>query len=153
MTGISRRSDEVVPVANDNVAWKNRLPPVPAPARPLQADPDDLGGALAARRELGIEAEQALIEGFLHRTGQAIDARVDERIAQHRAATGWPRPAEPDRRRNTGPKLALAITSLVLGIPLSGISAAFEEGFGLVVLVVVWTAIVAINVSFHRSTR
>jgi hypothetical protein len=143
----------VILLTNDNVAWKNRVTPAPAAGRPLDADPDDLGGALAARRELGVEAEQALIEGFLHRTGQAIDARVDQRIAQHRAATGWPRPPEPDRRRNTGARLALAITSIALGIPLTGISTAFTEGVGLVLVVVIWAAIVAINVSFHRSSR
>jgi hypothetical protein len=143
----------VILLANDNVVWKNRVVPAPAPGRPLDADPDDLGGALAARRELGVEAEQALIEGFLHRAGQAIDARVDQRIAYHHAATGWPRPPEADRRRNTGPKLALAITSLALGIPLTGISTAFNEGTALVMVIVVWAAIVAINVSFHRWSR
>lgn len=138
----------MVLLANDNVAWKRAS----APARPLDADPDDLGGALAARRELGIEAEQALVEGFLHRVGQAIDSRVDERLARQRPAPSWPQP-EPDRRRNTGPRLALAISSMVLGIPLSGIAAAFKDGAGLAVLIVVWTAIVAINVVFNRASR
>jgi Zn-dependent protease len=138
----------VVLLANDNVTWKRAS----TPARPLEADPDDLGGALAARRELGIEAEQALVEGFLHRVGQAIDSRVDERLAQQRPAPSWPRP-EPDRRRNTGPRLTLAICSMVLGIPLSGIGAAFKGGTGLAVVVVVWSAIVAINVVFNRSSR
>lgn len=135
-------------MANDNVAWKR----AGVPTRPLDADPDDLAGALAARRELGIEAEQALVAGFLNRVGQAIDARVDERIAQHRAAATWPRPPEADRR-NIGPRLALAITSLVLAIPLSGIGAAFKGGIGLAVTLVSWVAIVAINVVFNRSSR
>jgi hypothetical protein len=141
----------VVLLANDNVAWK-RIAASP-PARPLDADPDDLGGALAARRELGVQAEQALIEGFLGRVGEAIDARVDERIARDRAAMSWHRQPEPDRRRNTGPRLALAISSLVLAIPLSGIGAAFKGGTGLAVTLIAWTAIVAINVVFNRSSR
>jgi hypothetical protein len=140
----------VVLLANDNVAWKRAV----APTRPLDADPDDLGGALAARRELGIEAEQALIEGFLNRVGQAIDARVDERLTQHRATASWPRPPEPDRRRaNTGPRLALAICSLVLGIPLTGIVASLDGDATVVMVLVVWTAIVIINVVFNRSSR
>jgi hypothetical protein len=143
----------VVLLSNDNVAWKRTAAPAPAPARPLDADPDDLGGALAARRELGIEAEQALIEGFLSRAGQAIDARVDERVAQQRAAMSWPRSPEPDRRRNTGPRLALAISSLVLSIPLTGIAAALPEGTALVMVLVVWTAIITINVVFNRGSR
>jgi hypothetical protein len=145
--------NEVVPLVNHNAAWKSA--PAPAQARPtratrpLDADPDDLGGALAARRELGVDAEQALIEGFLDRVGQAIDARVDERVAQHRVNMRWQ--PEPDRRRGTGPKLALAICSLALGIPPTGIAAAMEGFPGLVLILVCWSAIVAINVSFHRS--
>jgi hypothetical protein len=139
---------------NNNAAWKSTaIPAQPAPvsARPLQADPDDLGGAVAARRELGVDSERALIEGFLTRTGQAIDARVDERIAQHRASTRWQ--PDPPRGRSTGSKLALAITSLALGIPPTGIAAGVRGITGLVLVLVSWTAIVAINVSFHRSVN
>lgn len=137
-------------VANDNVTWRR----TPVSARPLDADPDDLGGALAARRELGIESEQALVEGFLDRVGQAIDARVDERIAQQRATASWPRPPEPDRHRsNTRPRLALAICSMVLGIPLSGIAVSRDETSALVMMAVIWAAIVTINVVFNRSSR
>jgi len=142
----------VVQLVNNNAAWKST--PAPATAgvsRSLNADPDDLGGALAARRELGVDAERALIEGFLDRTGQAIEARVDERIAQHRAATRIQ--PEPDRRPGTGSKLALSIVSLTLGIPLSGIGAGIQGGLGLAIIVVSWIAIVVVNVSFHRSTN
>lgn len=136
---------------NHNAMWKGTPAPAQArvSARPLDADPDDLGGALAARRELGVDAERVLVEGFLDRVGQAIDARVDERIAQHRATTRWQ--PEPERRRGTGPKLALAICSLALGIPPTGIAAAMDGFPGLVLILVAWTAIVAINLSFHRS--
>jgi hypothetical protein len=138
-------------LVNHNAAWKRAPAPTQAhvPARPLAADPDDLGGALAARRELGVDAERVLVEGFLDRIGQAIDARVDERVAQHRVNTRLQ--PEPDRRRGTGPKLALAITSIALGIPSTGIAAGIQGGLGLAILLVSWTAIVIINVAFHRS--
>jgi hypothetical protein len=147
----NRRPDEVV-LLNNNAAWKSTRVATGAPIRPLEADPDDLGGAVAARRELGIEAEQALVEGFLNRAGQAIDARVDERIAQHRAAMTWPERPEPDRRR-TGPRLALAICSLVAGIPLTAIATAMSEASGVVLVVIVWIAILGINISFNRSSH
>jgi hypothetical protein len=141
-----------VVLLNNNAAWKSTRVATGVPVRPLDADPDDLGGALAARRELGVDAERTLVEGFLDRAGQAIDARVDERIAQHRAVMNWPGRTESERRR-TGPKLALAITSMALGIPLTGIAAAMNEDAGLLLVLIVWSAIVAINVSFHRSSR
>jgi hypothetical protein len=138
-------------LVNHNAAWKSTPAPTQArvSARPLDADPDDLGGAVAARRELGVDAERVLVEGFLDRVGQAIDARVDERVAQHRVNTRWQ--PEPERRRGTGPKLALSISSLALGIPPTGIAAGIQGGLGLAILLVSWTAIVIINVSFHRS--
>ncbi len=122
----------------------------------LSSDPshnlaDDLAGTLAARRQLGTDTEQILIEGFLERTGHAIDARVDERIAQHRVASGPPGQPYADARR-TGPKLALSIVSLVLAIPLTAIAASVSSG-GLAMVLLVWIAIVAVNVSFHWSQR
>jgi hypothetical protein len=140
-------------LVNDNAAWKSTPAPVQSPGatRGLHADPDDLAGAVAARRELGVDAERALIEGFLQRTGQAIDARVDERVAKHRATNRWQ--PEPDRRRNTGSKLALAITSLALAIPPTAIGAAVKGVLGLVLILSSWAAIVAVNVTFQRSVN
>src|SRR4029077_1001819 len=43
---------------------------------------DDLTAALGARRELGDEAEREVLESFLDRVGTAIDARVDQRLAE-----------------------------------------------------------------------
>lgn len=68
--------------------WQGSQKAAGAPARPFTADPDDPAVILAARRELEVDTERILIENFLERTGPAIDTRVDERIALHRAATG-----------------------------------------------------------------
>lgn len=136
-------------MTNNNAAWKPAR--VPVPAHPLNVDADDLAGALAARRELGADAEEALVTGFLNRAGEAIDARVDHRIAQHHAAGTLGTAGE--QRRNTGPRLALAIVSIALGIPLTGIAAAMSEEAGLVLVLIVWSAITIINVTFNRSQR
>ena len=43
---------------------------------------EELAAAVEARREVGQELEPQLIEGFLERVGNAIDERVDERLAK-----------------------------------------------------------------------
>jgi hypothetical protein len=90
---------------------------------------DELAAAIEARRELGQDLEPAVIDGFLERVGTAIDERVDQRL-QRRA---------PGR----GPgQMGLAVVSLLFAIPLTGIAAGTT---GLAGLVVVWLAIVLVN--------
>jgi hypothetical protein len=123
----------------DNIAKRQTA------TRSPEIDADEVAGLLAARREFGDAGEQAVIAAFLERTGRMIDARVDERLAQHRWA-----PA-PDRRN--GAKLFLAIASMILGIPLTGIAHALHPVAGVILVLVVWIAIITINVSFHQSQR
>ncbi|UBU10671.1 hypothetical protein [Nonomuraea gerenzanensis] len=65
---------------------------------------------MSARRDLGPEFEDAVVESFLDKMGQEIDRRVDERLAQAGPKGGKlarPGPSE-------GQRLALAIVSLSL---------------------------------------
>ena len=121
----------------------------PQQTRRLNVDADDLAGALAARRELGVESELAVINSFLDRTGQAIDARVDQRIALHGAASGKRMPSDADRHRSASFKLA--VVSMALGIPITGITVSFGQVAGLVLAIFAWLAIALINVSFQHS--
>ena len=93
---------------------------------------DELSAAIEARRELGLELEPQVIDGFLERVGKAIDARVDERLAK-RSKSG------------ANAQLPLAVISMVLGIPLSGVGGGTA---GLAGLVVVWLGIVLVNLAF-----
>ena len=79
----------------------------------------------------------------MERIGKEIDARVDARLAQasvHRA----PAPKLP----STVP--AVALGSLALGIPISGVAGGTAGFWG---LVVVWIAIAAINVGYAMRLR
>jgi hypothetical protein len=133
-------------VTNSNAAWKPT-----AVTRPLEVDPDELAAALATRRELGADAEEALVEGFLNHAGQAIDARVDQRIAQHRAAGHFGAGAE--HRSGNGGRITLALGSMALAIPLTGIATQMNAVVALVMTIVTWVAIIAVNVSFNANRR
>jgi len=130
---------EEVLVPDHNVAPHQRSAPA------LDVDPDVAAGALAARRELGTEAESAVIAAFLERTGKAIDARVDERLDERALP-----PA--DRRAGKGGKNAmiLGVWSMVLGIPATGAASAFEDDAGVIVALTAWAAIATINIMFNR---
>lgn len=111
---------------------------------------DEVAGSLAARRALGPDAEDAVIEAFLERTGAAIDRRVDERLSI-RQAQHLPPPA-PQRPHTDHTPFVLAIVSLGAGIPLTGIATQFQ-GSALIAVVIIWAAIALINVVYHRYRR
>jgi hypothetical protein len=93
---------------------------------------EELAAAVEARREVGQELEPHVIEGFLERVGQAIDERVDERLAKR---------APGDSRGQIG----LAVMSLLFAIPLTGVGAGTT---GLAGLLVVWVGIVLVNLAY-----
>ncbi len=112
---------------------------------------EDVAGSFAARQALGPDAEEAVIQAFLERTGQAIDARVEERLAERQLAARPPTPSAPHPPHQGVDRtpLALAIVSLGAGIPLTGIATQFQNS-GLIAVVVIWAAIALINVVYGR---
>jgi hypothetical protein len=111
---------------------------LPRPER-VQDQRRDLQAAVEARRELGPEYEPQLIESFLERLDRDIDQRLDARVSGHR-----PR---PDR---TNTSIPIALGSLGLGIPLSGIAGGTG---GLGGLLAAWAGIVAVNVAHAWGQR
>lgn len=105
---------------------------------------DEVRAAAETHRELGPDYQTAVIESFLDKVGREIDARVDSRLAM--AQPGGRAPRQPGR----GGPLALAIVSLGVGIPLTGITEGTHSG--LVALAVIWAAIAVINVAYTLST-
>jgi hypothetical protein len=113
----------------------------------LPVSPQEIRAAAETYQELGPGYRDAVIESFLDRVGQQIDARVDVRVAQHELQAPGRLP-----RGAPGSPMALAIASMVLGIPISGIAvAAGTHPAGLMGLIVVWTAIAVINVAYTVS--
>lgn len=108
-----------------------------------EVDRQDAHAVLAARQELGPSYDDALADAFAERVERTIDARVQARLAEER-----------DRRahegRRDGQQLALGITSLCLGIPISGVAAGISHLPG---LAVAWAGIAAVNGAYAWQAR
>jgi hypothetical protein len=93
---------------------------------------DELAAALEARRELGEELEPEVIDAFLDRIEQRAAARARERA-----------PARvPARRRPDWSAFALALGSLGIAVPI-------VEQASLAGELLMWIAIVAINLAYN----
>ena len=103
---------------------------------------ENLRASVAAERELGPDYRPAAVEAFLDRLDREVDHRVDARVA---AARGW---------GTDWTTLLLALGSIALGL---GVPSATHDHFGTVasyvLTLVVWSAIVIINVAHARSRR
>jgi hypothetical protein len=115
---------------------------------------DDVRAAAETHQELGPDYQAAVIDSFLDKVGREIDARVDARMAAPRQAQ-YPQPAQqPAHHTHGNSAFALAVVSMVLGIPLSAIAvSAGSHPVGLSGLLVIWLAITAINVAYSLRTR
>lgn len=108
---------------------------------------------IEARRDLGPEYEAALIESFLDKVEASIAMRVraevDSRLGPHPYAPMPPPHHLPQPRANHD-ALWVAIASMALGIPLTGIAAGTAGTSG---LFLAWFGIVLINVAAALSRR
>ena len=108
---------------------------------------DELAGSIAARQALGPDSEDAVIEAFLQRTGQAIDARVEAQLAAERlmrpvSPVGAPGGLKADHR-----PFALAIISLLAAIPITAICTQIHpSAFAMIAAL---AAIVVLNVVYN----
>ncbi|HEX2102657.1 MAG TPA: hypothetical protein VHF51_03350 [Solirubrobacteraceae bacterium] len=98
---------------------------------------EDLSAAVAARRELGADSEREVVEAFLDRVGTAIDARVDQRLAQQRR----------ERRGSSASRgsIPLALGSMGIGIAATGAASGLDDGEP--VAIIIWLVIGAINIA------
>jgi hypothetical protein len=103
---------------------------------------DDVTAAIGARTELGPESEREVVEAFLDRVGTAIDARVDQRLAEQRA-----QPPAPASGRGAIP---LALGSMGIGIAATGAASGLDDGEP--VAIVIWIVIALINIA-HSQRR
>lgn len=98
----------------------------------------DLRAAVEARRDLGRDYEGALVESFLDRIERDLDERLD-RFAYR-----------VQRRPRGDASIPIALGSLGLGIPLSGIAGGTG---GLGGLLTAWGGIVAVNLAHAWGRR
>ncbi|MGH3074071.1 MAG: hypothetical protein ACRDQC_04060 [Gaiellales bacterium] len=103
---------------------------------------EELQVALHARQELSPEHEPEIVEAFLDSVGKAIDARVDERVAEH---------DDDDDDVDFAPgAIGVAIGSIALGIPVTAVAG---SNGGVPGIVVAWIGIVLVNIIYGRTTR
>ncbi|QFY11391.1 hypothetical protein GBF35_36720 [Nonomuraea phyllanthi] len=107
---------------------------------------DELKAAVSARRDLGPDFEDAVVESFLDKMGQEVDRRVDERIAQRA-----PKAAARDRVAD-GQRLALAIVSVSLGTIATILFVLLGEDKAQY-LIPVWLGLIIINAIFSGGRR
>ncbi|MER7546925.1 hypothetical protein [Actinomadura sp.] len=108
---------------------------------------EDITAAMAARRELGPDYDDAFIETVVDRIEQALDARA--------AAAPRPRPAPAprygaDAGAGRDHSLAMAVLSLLAAIPLSAIGVV---NAGLPGLLLVIAGIVLVNFTYTFRPR
>ncbi|MFI6496492.1 hypothetical protein [Nonomuraea typhae] len=106
---------------------------------------DELKAAVSARRDLGPDYEDAVVDSFLEKMSAEIDRRVDERLAHLPTA-------KQAARQNTaadGMRLGLAITSLVLGTAATIVMMA--TGTNPAALAAIWGGVFLVNVAFNMS--
>jgi hypothetical protein len=102
----------------------------------------DVQAALAARRELGMEYEEAIAAGLLDRVNQLALMRAAE---VRRDAERVDQVAQAESQSRTH-RFVLGIISLGVGVPITAISANVVDP-GIVGLVVAWAGIVGVNVA------
>lgn len=105
---------------------------------------DELAALLEARRELGKDYEPALVESFMERLNQAIDARVRADLAERDPKPGTVQTAFQRAQ------LQLGIVSVTVGIPITAIAGGTGRMAG---LAVAWGGIAAVNLAHALSQR
>ncbi len=108
----------------------------------------DVQAALAARRELGIEYEEAIAAGLLDRVNQLALMRASE---MRREAERVDQAVELEKTSRTH-GFVLGIISLGAGIPITAISATTVEP-GLLGVLISWAGIVGVNVAAGINSR
>ena len=108
----------------------------------------DLRAAAHTLRELGPEYESEVIDGFLHRLDERLEAQIAVRVRRELEAN--PEVRRPARKEHGDHPNAFQYASLVLAVPLSAIGAGVSHLPG---LLVAWAGIVGLNFVQLRSRR
>ncbi|GII78862.1 hypothetical protein Sru01_38440 [Sphaerisporangium rufum] len=118
---------------------------------------DELRATVEARRDLGPEYDNALIESFLHKMDAAIDTRIRQEVAAQQGGHhpgghhGYGGPVPPQQpRKQTDPTIPVALGSLGIGVPLTAIAA---DASGMVGLLITWIGIVLVNMAVAVGRR
>lgn len=120
----------------------------PARRRPSEELRRDAEAALAARMELGPEYDEYVAAGLAERVEDLAEARAAELRHDAELANREQAAEQSGRKR----QFALAIVSMVMGIPITGITAS-EVDPAIIGVAVSWAGIVGVNWIHARSLR
>jgi hypothetical protein len=116
--------------------------------RPSEELRRDAEAALAARMELGPEYTEYVAANLAER----VEELAEERAAELRQQAELADRAQAAEQTGHGRQLALAIVSMVMGIPITAISAS-EVDPAIIGVAVSWAGIVGVNWVHARSMR
>jgi hypothetical protein len=119
-----------------------------APRKPSEELHRDAEAALAARMELGPEYNEYVAESLAERVEDIAEARAAELRQQALDASR----AQAAEQSGRGRQFALAIVSVVMGIPITAITATNVDP-SVVGVAVSWAGIVGVNWVHARSLR
>ncbi|MFC0864505.1 hypothetical protein ACFHYQ_19620 [Sphaerimonospora cavernae] len=140
--------------AQPTPAWPQPQQPYPPQARPPQpvapSPREDLRAVLAARRDLGPEYEDALVDSFLDKLDVEIGARVRNEVAAQAHYQQGPHQQQTPPPQKKDSAVGVAMGSLALGIPLTGIAVGNAGTPG---LLLAWGGIVAVNLAYALGRR
>lgn len=118
----------------------------------------EIAASVGAYRDLGGGYDDAIAAGLVERIGAEVDRRVDERLFQYQRAGQPAADGRRDARRrpaaHSGSPISwqqtfLAFASMLTGAIASGVALGHQAGFWPVL--VIWLAIVAINLAAFRA--
>jgi hypothetical protein len=112
-----------------------------------ELSPEEIAAALAARRELGPEYEDAIAASMADRIEREIAARVEA----GRIPTKRERPAREPHSADRSATI-LASASLIAGIPITGIVAGTSHG-NVLAIGVAWLGIALVNTAHALGRR
>ena len=115
--------------------------------------PQEIASALAARRELGPDYEEAIASALAEKMAKEINARVTAELAAQGAAPAPARPARQRREHQVGTSSAtVPIASLVAGIPITAIVAGTSNG-NVFAIGITWLGIALVNMAHSVGRR
>lgn len=112
---------------------------------------DEAEAALAARRELGPEFEDAVVESFTEKLDETIERRVAAEVERRLGSPEQQRQQSQAAAEQTNKAFILALGSLGLSIPLLGIVTNSSESAGTLGIVLVLVTVILVNLAFNLA--
>jgi len=112
---------------------------------------DEAEAALAARRELGPDFEDAVVESFTDKLDETIERRVAAEVERRIGSPEQQRRQSKDSAEETNKAFVLALASLGLSIPLLAVVSNSDQDAGTLGVVLVLVTVILINLAFNLA--